>query len=414
MWQNTASHAADKSDLTQAITDANNAKAGVIVSEDGTNVTSGTKWVTQDVMDALNTAIANAEAVRDNSSATQAEVDAAEQALENAINAFNSVKSDGTKGDDTGSVGGLVSNEDGGVLAGITVKVMHGGTNGTLIAETTTAGSGEYHFAGLPYGVYSLVAEYNGVTVTKLIIVDRDSITQNITMPSGNRHTVVDVVPGTPSTAADNLDEMFTPGDHAIVDGGGSVQITLKVEQRSGASLPNGHAALIEAAAGNMSVGLHLDLALLKTITGTGAQDVTDHPITQTGTKLTVVLELPEALWGKASYSIIRVHDGVAETLAATYDPTFHTLTFQTDRFSSYAVAYTESDGNPTQPTTPPTTPTTPAPTPTPIAVGTTLAGSPQTGDTSNMLGWIVILAVSVAGLAVLAVWQKRKQTDKQ
>ena len=40
------------------------------------------------------------------------------------------------------------------------------------------------------------------------------------------------------------------------------------------------------------------------------------------------------------SYQIIRVHDGAAETLDAQYDAETKSLTFNTDRFSTYALVY--------------------------------------------------------------------------
>ena len=40
------------------------------------------------------------------------------------------------------------------------------------------------------------------------------------------------------------------------------------------------------------------------------------------------------------SYQIIRVHDGAAETLDAQYDAETKSLTFNTDRFSTYALGY--------------------------------------------------------------------------
>ena len=86
----------DKADLMQVITNANTAKAGVAVSVDGSDVDTANKWVTQTVMNALNTAIRNAEAAKDNPSATQDEVNKAAQDLENAISVFNAAKKNGT------------------------------------------------------------------------------------------------------------------------------------------------------------------------------------------------------------------------------------------------------------------------------------------------------------------------------
>ena len=42
---------------------------------------------------------------------------------------------------------------------------------------------------------------------------------------------------------------------------------------------------------------------------------------------------------------MVRVHDGVAEILSSVYDEKEQTLTFKTDRFSTYAIIYNEESG---------------------------------------------------------------------
>jgi len=95
---NGSTDGADTTALTAAIASANDARAGVEVDTDAGNVTNGNKWVTQEVSVALNTAIATAETVADDSDASQEDVDAALTALESAITAFNGEKQDGVKG----------------------------------------------------------------------------------------------------------------------------------------------------------------------------------------------------------------------------------------------------------------------------------------------------------------------------
>lgn len=47
------------------------------------------------------------------------------------------------------------------------------------------------------------------------------------------------------------------------------------------------------------------------------------------------------------TYKIIRVHEGKADILPATFDTNTHELTFETDRFSAYAVVYKDvKDGS--------------------------------------------------------------------
>ena len=66
-----------KSALDLAITNAEGAKTGVVVSIDGTDVATGTKWVTQATMDAFNAAIAAAQVVYDNPANGMIEYDSA-------------------------------------------------------------------------------------------------------------------------------------------------------------------------------------------------------------------------------------------------------------------------------------------------------------------------------------------------
>ena len=88
---------ADRTDLNTAIATANAAKNGIVVNTDAANVLVGSKWVIQAAMDAFNAAIAAANTVSQNAGATQAEVNLAEAALNEAITVFNDAKQDGTK-----------------------------------------------------------------------------------------------------------------------------------------------------------------------------------------------------------------------------------------------------------------------------------------------------------------------------
>ncbi|MCL2774057.1 MAG: hypothetical protein FWD71_11995 [Oscillospiraceae bacterium] len=92
----------DKDALSTAIDAANATLTGVVASEDGTDVAVGTMWATQDDMDTLIAAIADAQAVFDNADATQIDVDAAVLTLNAAAAAF--VPADGTYEEQPASV----------------------------------------------------------------------------------------------------------------------------------------------------------------------------------------------------------------------------------------------------------------------------------------------------------------------
>ncbi len=84
--------------LSDAITAANAAKNGITVNNASSpsSVTNGTKYVSEAEMKALNDAIAAAQVVLNNPSATEAEVTAAVTALNNAVNTFKAAIKTGT------------------------------------------------------------------------------------------------------------------------------------------------------------------------------------------------------------------------------------------------------------------------------------------------------------------------------
>ncbi|MDR1126692.1 MAG: FIVAR domain-containing protein [Treponema sp.] len=104
---------ADKTALTTAITTANSAKSGITVGASADAVASGVRFVTQTVMDALDAAIATAEAIAQKAGATQAEVDAQVTVLNNAVSTFNAAKQTGAKAVDKSALTGAITAADG-------------------------------------------------------------------------------------------------------------------------------------------------------------------------------------------------------------------------------------------------------------------------------------------------------------
>ncbi len=80
---------------------------------------------------------------------------------------------------------------------------------------------------------------------------------------------------------------------------------------------------------------IYLDITLLIKESGLETQVVSNL-----NQMVTITIIIPENHRGYFNYGIIRVHDGIAELLDVVYDADHHTLTFQTDRFSNYAIVY--------------------------------------------------------------------------
>lgn len=87
----------DTTALEDAIAAAEAAKEGVKIGTDPAQVNEGAEFVTQDVMDALNAAIAAAEAALDAQDKTDETVATAVETLNTAVDTFNAAKQNGTK-----------------------------------------------------------------------------------------------------------------------------------------------------------------------------------------------------------------------------------------------------------------------------------------------------------------------------
>jgi hypothetical protein len=69
--------------------------------------------------------------------------------------------------------------------------------------------------------------------------------------------------------------------------------------------------------------------------------------ITELEEEMAVNLQLADTLKGHSNYSVIRDHDGTVTKLDSTYNETTGILSFNTDSYSTYAIAYSDTPSNP-------------------------------------------------------------------
>ena len=207
---------------------------------------------------------------------------------------------------------------------------------------------------------------------------------------------------------------VLTEDDKKAIAEGKDVSIWVEVKDQS-TTVSDSDKTTIDKAltSDDWKVGTYLDICLWKTIEGTTSTTVSEIA----NGSLQISFTIPEDLQKSGrTYQIVRIHNGVADILDATVDENYE-LTFATDRFSTYALAYTDSDSaaknvtttnnkiNTTPSSTTQTT-TTSSTTTTPSQAGT---ASPKTGDTSNMALYLVILMLGVAGIVVVVFRRKRQ-----
>ncbi len=156
------------------------------------------------------------------------------------------------------------------------------------------------------------------------------------------------------------------------------IRILLTVTD-AGDSVSEEEKTATESALGSYEMGQYLDISLFKVI------GETQNRITETAGMIQITIAIPEGLKntdsaGKREYMIIRVHNGEIQTLADK-DNDADTITIETDRFSTYALAYKDS----------------------PLEQENEKDTEPKTGD-NEPIRWYATLAM-IAGFAYLLLY---------
>ena len=138
-----------------------------------------------------------------------------------------------------------------------------------------------------------------------------------------SREEVIDLLIESKEITANELSEVAE---------GKKVEIVLEVKEAQANEL-------IETSTKGYKVGKYLDITLYKNIDGTNESI---HELTKV---LKVTIKVPEELINKDSktkreYYIARSHNGKVDVLETKYDEKTNSLTFETDKFSDYAILY--------------------------------------------------------------------------
>ena len=298
----------------------------------------------------------------------------------------------------------------------------------TVTANTATA-----------HGIYTLTITAKGnytdsIAWTYVIAPSKaeDAPGEEITIGSGKVKVDVKSEGAVPSVGlltdkAELLAMLVNSGDITAdelvqIANGASVDIVLTVKE---ANVPDVVKTAMAQAAKGYTIGQYLDISLFKYMTVNGNRQP-GAALHTTKNALPISVVVPDALINTNSavnrtYCIVRNHKGTIDVLDAAFDATGKTLTFKTDRFSIYAIAYKDtavpsSGSNPGSNNSSNDSETkknevaapTPAPTPASTSKPSTITAMPQTGDTSNPTLYVVLLVASLLGLAVVFVCKKR------
>lgn len=136
----------------------------------------------------------------------------------------------------------------------------------------------------------------------------------------------------------------FTPVEKELIALGDEVDIYLEVKDIS-ATVSATDKALVAGKLENTTdtLGMYIDVNLYKQV-----GDNLPQRISETNGLIKITFKVPESLLNdnsaiKRTYKIVRVHEGVAEFIDAEFNAEDKTLSFETDRFSTYALIYNDT-----------------------------------------------------------------------
>ena len=179
----------------------------------------------------------------------------------------------------------------------------------------------------------------------------------------------------------------FTEEEKKEIENGSTVSVSMEVKDVT-ATVSESDKKLVEdkvkEVLNNGVVGAYLDLTLLKKV-----GSLKEVSVTETAAGVVVKLDIPESLKNtdasvERKYTVVRIHDGVAEALETSCEN--GVITFTTDKFSTYAICYEDvaATGN-----------------------GQASDNTVNTGDVYNIALYVLFAVVSCAGLAFVVLRRK-------
>ncbi len=185
---------------------------------------------------------------------------------------------------------------------------------------------------------------------------DKEVFNKTITVTVVDKTAASETTEGTPTTSAtydeetliENVKKLDSLSDEqkeaAKMDGSISIKTTAsKIEPTAEEK------KLVEAQLNSTNtVAMYLDLKVVASVTKDGNKVGEDVTVSETGTPVKFTVALDDSFINTKNtvdrtYQVVRIHNGVVDVLPATFDADSKTITFETDKFSTYAVIYTDT-----------------------------------------------------------------------
>lgn len=253
-----------------------------------------------------------------------------------------------------------------------TVTAVDGETSATAVLDLSDYAPGEHQVT------FWFVNEEGSMTT---------AVTKTVTVTAVVAGKFEDATPSTnvgaakPAATPTELEQAvpLTDSEKQAKDRGEDVLIWLEVKDATNSVSDASKKAIEKVLDGTKKLGMYLDATMFKKVGDAEAQ-----PLTQLNKKITITMKVPTELLPESEaqgriYYVARLHNGVVDLLDTIFDAKAGTITFETDRFSDYAIVYSD------------------------------IVTSPATGDSFSTALWVSLMAVSAAAFVGLLVMQKKR-----
>ena len=199
---------------------------------------------------------------------------------------------------------------------------------------------------------------------------------------------------------------------------GASMELVLTVKEIT-SEVTETSKELFQKAAGDYTIGQYLDISIFKYLIVDGVRGEA-QPVHETGEKLALSIRISDSLINKAenterSYLVLRNHEGTVETVNGTYQADTQTYRFESEKFSDYAIAYKDTVKTATVTKTDKkkhhSSKSGNSDTAVAAAGASSTAGtvtSAATGDQTNVMGYGILLLLSLAAIAGMLTMKRR------
>ena len=207
---------------------------------------------------------------------------------------------------------------------------------------------------------------YNG-TQTFTGIIPRVNGTYNLEIVPGTKTKFVvtggkeantvtpEVSKGTPATSVssdadkivENTKASYSEEQQAALKEGGKADVKVSVSKTTPSEEDK---KLVEAQLNSTNkIAMYLDLGVKVSIKDADGTVIgSDVALSETGTPVQFTVTLDDSFINTnntvdRTYQVIRIHEGKVDVLPATFNPETKTITFESDKFSTYALMYTDT-----------------------------------------------------------------------